>query len=262
MLCTECKAENPEGKKYCGDCGALLGKTLEATTKANFRDRQVVEAEITDAVFERLLKWAKWLGIATAIPIGVWAVVLTVIGIRSYSDITKVTDAGKNEILTIVASAKRDLPSSVESARKDIATLQTNVTGLKTEYQSIESTLHDYQLVNQRISKLQSDLQTIQGQVAGWYQTMKLQTFDAHNWNILRFTKLPKQPNGPEYWNVEIPLDHEPIPASLRILRGALTVPPTDIKVAGNKVSFATYADKQTDQTDVITVQYHPLTKQ
>jgi hypothetical protein len=66
MLCTECKAENPEGKKYCGDCGTLLGKTLEATAIGNLRDRHVLENEMTEAVFERLLKWAKWLGIATA----------------------------------------------------------------------------------------------------------------------------------------------------------------------------------------------------
>jgi hypothetical protein len=261
MLCAECNAENPEGKKYCGDCGTLLGKTLEATTRTNFRDRQVVEAEITDAVFERLLKWVKWLGIATAIPIAVWTIVLTIFGLRSYSDIGKVTDTGKNEILTIVASAKKDLPFSVESARKDITSLETNVTSLKTEYQAIESNLHDYQLVNQRIAKLQSDLQSIQGQVAGWYQMMKTQTFDAHNWNKLRFTKQPIEPNGPEYWNVELSLDQEPIPASLRIIRHALEVQPSVMKIRGNTVSFTTYSDKQIEPLDVITVQYHPLAK-
>jgi hypothetical protein len=261
MVCTECKAENPEGKKYCGDCGALFGKMLEATARANFRDRQAVEAEITDAVFDRLLKWAKWLGIGTAIPLALLAIVLAIVGLKSYTDFRTVIDNGKAEIVSVVASARHELPSTVESARKDIAGLHEGVTKLRVEYDSIESNLHDYQLVNQRIAKLQGDLQTVQGQVTGWYQTMKLLTFDAHNWNQLRFTKLPKQSNGPDDWRAEIPLANEPIPASLRIMRGALTVPPNDIKIVGNIVSFTTYSSTQTDQDDTINVQYHPLPK-
>src|ERR1035441_4831374 len=110
MLCTECKAENLEGKRYCGDCGTLLGKTLEATTRANFRDRQVLETEIADAVLEKVIKWVKWLGLATAVPLGLLVVALTIVGLKSYSDVAKVTETGKAEIASIIASAKNTLP--------------------------------------------------------------------------------------------------------------------------------------------------------
>jgi hypothetical protein len=259
MQCTECKADSPEGKTYCGDCGALLGKTLEETTKENFRDRQALEIGITEAVFEKLTKWVKWLGIFTAIPLGLLVAVLTLLGLRSYSDITKVMDVGKAEILAIVASAKKDLPNSVESARRDVADLQAKVAGLKKEYESIESDLHNYQRVNQRISKLQGDLQTVQGQIARWYEAMRVETFDAKNWNQLHFTKVPAKGSTPEHWVVEITLEHRPIPASLRIIRHAYSVQPNLIEIRGNKVSFITFDDKQETPDDTITIQYHPL---
>lgn len=30
MVCLSCKAENPDGKKFCGECGAILEKSVPA----------------------------------------------------------------------------------------------------------------------------------------------------------------------------------------------------------------------------------------
>ena len=138
-------------------------------------------------------------------------------------------------------------------------TRQENLAGLKTQYEGIESNLRDYQLVNQRIAKLQIDLQTIQGQVDQWYGAMIVEVFDAKNWNPLRFTKAPKTETTPEHWVVEISLKRKPIPASLRISRASLSVQTNLVTVLGNKVSFVTFDDKQDSTLDTISVQYHPL---
>jgi uncharacterized membrane protein YvbJ len=33
MRCSKCGAENPAGKKFCGDCGAALGAPAAASAK-------------------------------------------------------------------------------------------------------------------------------------------------------------------------------------------------------------------------------------
>ena len=39
MDCIECKSSNPDDNRFCGQCGAELGRTLEETVRKKFRDR-------------------------------------------------------------------------------------------------------------------------------------------------------------------------------------------------------------------------------
>ena len=56
MDCIDCKATNPEGNRFCGQCGAELGRTLDETVrKKGFLDRQTTEMEITESVAGRLM---------------------------------------------------------------------------------------------------------------------------------------------------------------------------------------------------------------
>jgi hypothetical protein len=66
MECIECKVANPEGNRFCGQCGTELGRSLEETIrKRGIRDRKAIEFEITESVTARLMKWGGWLGSLT-----------------------------------------------------------------------------------------------------------------------------------------------------------------------------------------------------
>src|SRR5580765_7758211 len=99
MNCIECKAVNPDDNGYCGKCGAELPTDLRGTVqKKDFRNRQVVEMEITESVVERLTRWARWLAWGTAIPIAVFALMLG----WSYHEVRATTDTARAQIKTEV----------------------------------------------------------------------------------------------------------------------------------------------------------------
>ena len=77
MECTRCRTSNPEGKKFCGDCGASLDpqvaageldlrRQIEVVLEERLKDQKVVEIEVAQAVATRLVDWTKLLGFAVA----------------------------------------------------------------------------------------------------------------------------------------------------------------------------------------------------
>ena len=61
MNCPNCDSENPNDKKYCGECGSRLGRSLDSLKsyvdsavqrgiREQFRDQTVVEIELSQAV--------------------------------------------------------------------------------------------------------------------------------------------------------------------------------------------------------------------
>jgi hypothetical protein len=65
------------------------------------------------------------------------------------------------------------------------------------------------------------------------------------------------------FFTAVVTLKRAPIPASVRITRYYLSIPPSEIKVAGRQVSFGTPSDKLDFTTGgpdgaPIYVQYHP----
>ena len=106
MDCIDCKTNNPDGNRFCGQCGAELGRSLDETVrKKGFRDRQTTEMEITEAVVSRLMKWAGWLGTIAAVIVVLFGLLLG----KSYVDVRKVVDAGKTEIQIAVREGTEDV---------------------------------------------------------------------------------------------------------------------------------------------------------
>ncbi len=151
MDCIECKTANPDDNRFCGKCGAELGRTLEETVrKKGFRDRQATEMEITEAVVERLMKWSKWLGAIAAVVLGLFAVMLG----WSYHDVRTAVNAGKSEIET-----------SVKDGKAEIEGVRQNVSGLRDQVNQLQSDINSYQLVNRHIEEIQKKLTAVQDQV-------------------------------------------------------------------------------------------------
>lgn len=147
MECLECKGTNPDDSRYCGKCGAELSKTLSETVwRRGVRDRQAIEIEITEAVFDRLMKWTKWL----LVPV---AFFLALLGI-SYHDIRSAVAAGKAQI-----------EGAVKDGRKEIEQAKQAIPGLKAEIDQAKSDVDKYTQVNQQIANLQKQLKDVKGDV-------------------------------------------------------------------------------------------------
>ena len=151
MECIECKATNPELNRYCGQCGASLGRSLEGTIQQeNIRDRNATEYAITESVMERLFKWTKWLGIVTAIPLFLFAILLG----WSYRDIRSALEKGKDQIGIEVQNSKTE----IEAVRQASGALKGQVV-------QPESDVDGYKRTNAKIEELQKKLLHVEGQV-------------------------------------------------------------------------------------------------
>jgi hypothetical protein len=158
MNCIECKTANPDGNSYCGKCGAELGRTLDETVrKKNFRDRQATEIEITEAVAERLSRWAKWLAVATGVPITLFAVLLG----WTFHDIRHSVEQAKAEMAKAIDGARKD----IAIIRKQVESVQVDATALGEGVKQSKTDVQKYQLVNKEIERLQKQILEVKGQV-------------------------------------------------------------------------------------------------
>ncbi|MEQ1845610.1 MAG: hypothetical protein ABL983_08535 [Nitrospira sp.] len=141
MDCIDCKATNPDGNHFCGQCGAELGRSLEETVrKKGFRDRQAMEMEITESVTGRLMKWAQWLGSIVAVIVFLFTLMIG----KGYSDVWTTVEKGKTEIET-----------SVQEGKKVIDEVRQTTTGIKEQVKQLQSDIDRYKQVNIEIAKLQ-----------------------------------------------------------------------------------------------------------
>jgi hypothetical protein len=114
MNCAICKAMNPDGKQFCGDCGAPLDQVMARikdyvdsgvgreimTLRDRFSDQRAVEIETTQKIAARLADWAKIFGIVLGIPIGGLTVVLTFMGWNTYKGLSDTAHEIKESIKT------------------------------------------------------------------------------------------------------------------------------------------------------------------
>jgi hypothetical protein len=252
VLCVECKTENPEGKRYCGDCGALLGRSLTATIKDNLRDRKTVETEITEAVAERLHKWVKWFLFWTGIPVALLLVVVAFLGFKSYSDFSSKVDVAKAEVVQQLDSARQSLQAST----KEIDNVREAANRLTREFKELESQLAGAKALNQKVIGVQKQLSSLQGQVNNWYQLMTTEIFNSPIPGRIHFQKM--KVDEEDAFMVEITLKQVPIPASLKVVRSYFVINPAAMEVKGKTIKFTTYSDKFEKPEDAIVVQYHP----
>jgi hypothetical protein len=159
--CIECKAPSPDNNRFCGQCGAEVGRSLAETVKKGFRDRKSVEIEITQSVVGRLMKWATWLGSIVALVVALFAILLG----KSYMDVHTTVKAGEAEIATSVLEGKKAIEPVLESARREVTEFHQTATGINQEYKDLQSDIGRYKQVNQSIEKLQKQFDAVQGQI-------------------------------------------------------------------------------------------------
>jgi uncharacterized membrane-anchored protein YhcB (DUF1043 family) len=170
MDCVICKAQNPEGAKYCTNCGIRLDLSsgplkdiLEASVRQEVdralqryvKEERIAEFDITEKVTTRLLGWAKILGTL----IGVLLVVAGLLGVKSLTDLY---EKAKKELQVSVESAKKEL----EKQKTELSTLTSDYTNLHDRYTQLNSKLPEYEQISQSATELKTRLDRITNSLA------------------------------------------------------------------------------------------------
>lgn len=158
MECINCKAQNPDGKKFCGDCGnrlegnltslveKVVTEKLDAAFARKLEDYKQTEFEVTERVGTRLLGWGK----ASIAILGIPAIILGAFGIKGVLDIN---------------ARKAEIQNLADTTKKDIETLQRGVGPLNEQYKKLEADLGPAQHTVERVNALSSQLSNIAADV-------------------------------------------------------------------------------------------------
>ena len=156
--CPVCKSASPEGKRYCGDCGAFLDSTLgpvkdyldanvraqvAAVLREQYKDQKLLESEIAEGVATKLSGWAKLLGFFIGIPLGILVITLGAIGIKNYLD-----------FMSLVAGAKRETEERVEVARKEGEAITTQYQTLKDQLAEATGLANDVKVLSAKVNQI------------------------------------------------------------------------------------------------------------
>lgn len=156
--CSACKSSNPEGKKYCGDCGAFLEDALGpikdyldinlrarilAVLKEQYKEQKILESEIAEGIATKLSSWAKLLAFFVGIPLGILVITLGAIGIKNYLD-----------FMSLVSNAKKDTEQRVEAARKDGEVITAQYQSLKDQLAQATSLASDVKELSTKVNQI------------------------------------------------------------------------------------------------------------
>lgn len=187
MECLKCKSPNPDGKKFCGDCGTSLdptagdidaylesnlGPRVQALIKEQYKDQKLVEIDVTEAVVTKLSGWAKLLGFFVGIPLTLLALVLGFLGIKTYSDFSGLVNSGKQEI-----SQTFQIERQKAQQQADVFTQQAGVfkadsdqlaqksEELKSKYKQLENQLTGVDALAQNVKALTVKVERIEEKI-------------------------------------------------------------------------------------------------
>jgi hypothetical protein len=142
MECTNCRAQNPEGKNFCGDCGAYLSSSskeyfepfvrrqIQDILKDQPKDQRAIEIETSVAIASRLSEWAKLFALFAGLPLMILVLTLAILGIKSFADLS----AG-------IESRKKEIQESLNQADRQVKALSKAGDELMAEYQKQRSNL-------------------------------------------------------------------------------------------------------------------------
>ena len=162
MRCPLCKSPNPDGKKFCGDCGGSLQPLsslaepdlrarLRSIIKEELKDQKVLEVEIAESIASRAMNWAKAAAFVAGIPLALLLLVLSGFGVKKYSDFWDLINEAEVKIKPLVVDARKRadelatdtarLKKQSEEVRKQIASLQPELDAFKTARGDIQKRL-------------------------------------------------------------------------------------------------------------------------
>lgn len=133
MECPKCSAVNPDGKRFCGECGGTLDlvaeefrRNVKAIFRQELRDQKLVEVETADAVINRLKLWFK-----PAAYMG--AIALTLVGFLGFK--------GLQDLSAALAKAQKEAVEQLRTqAVGEAKQLSQEAAALRAQYRKVGDT--------------------------------------------------------------------------------------------------------------------------
>jgi hypothetical protein len=150
MTCHSCGAVKPDDQRFCSDCGnslreepvdVVVRREVERTLATRFSGESVVEVRLAQAVASKLSEWAKLFGFFVAIPLGLFAVLLSVLGFKTYTDFTSKVNAAREEALKPLENARAE-SKRIEQAYRDLGAKLEATTALASRTDALGSQLN------------------------------------------------------------------------------------------------------------------------
>jgi F0F1-type ATP synthase membrane subunit b/b' len=173
MNCPRCGIPSSEGKKYCADCGTpldpelirveeLVERRINQAIDAKFKDQRLVTIETSEAIANRFYLWAKLFAFFTGIPLALILLILSIGGIRTYSDLRNMINGIEAQVKPRVEQAKasadeaqsesEEAQREAEQAKRTVATVTTQV---NRDVGSAATIAKDVQGLSTRMSELE-----------------------------------------------------------------------------------------------------------
>ena len=177
--CPHCKAQNPESKRFCGDCGGpldhgLVGESLREQVqniiREHYKDQRIVDVETTQAIASRLVDWAKLFGFFIGIPIATLLLIVGALGIKTYSDFKAQVGKAQESIVS-------DFTAKVDATQNDIlaraAKLKADGEALAAHYEKLRAQFADTKALAERVDTLSHQVDVI-GEKLGFTPSSKI----------------------------------------------------------------------------------------
>jgi hypothetical protein len=199
--CARCKAQNPDGKRFCGDCGGPLDPALVTMTesmgamlrekvgdfvKEHYKDQRIVELETAQAVASRLSDWAKLFGFFVGIPTAILLLILGALGIKTYSDLS-----------TQVEKAQKDISVHLADAQMRAGKLKADGEALAADYEKLRVRFADTKALADKVEDLSKKVDVL-GEKLGFTPTSRISA-EAKSRLEAAFTKFQQYLGGLGY---------------------------------------------------------------
>ncbi|HEY2356102.1 MAG TPA: hypothetical protein VGH86_01525 [Phenylobacterium sp.] len=125
--------------------------SVRATTAPAAKDAKLVEFETSEAIAERLIKWAQWFALAVGGPMAILATVLAVLGVRSYRDFrARLLKAGE-AVEQRLAEAGQSIDARLAEAGKAADRRAAEAAGLEEKFTTLHERLSQLSALEQSV---------------------------------------------------------------------------------------------------------------
>jgi hypothetical protein len=171
MNCIACGAVCPDGNKFCGQCGAEVGRTLPETILRNdLRDRRTIEMELTDNVLTRLVRWGGWLAAIGVAVLAAFGLALSLV----YHDAKSAAEAGKAQIEATVKSGEENITTNLAEATREVSATKQNADQLLAQVKQLQSDVRGFKEVT-------DEMETLRKQFHGQTEDLKKLDLRVHS---------------------------------------------------------------------------------
>jgi hypothetical protein len=144
-------AARPGGGEAAGDAH------VNALIDARVKDSKLVEFETSQAIADRLIKWAQWFALAVGAPLAILALVLTLFGVRSYADFRDRLQKAREAI-----DAQMRKAAELQGAHEAIEQQLRDAAGLQSQFVALREHLTELSQLDQNVRAIADQVNRIE----------------------------------------------------------------------------------------------------